>query len=296
MASVKTLLREPLVHFLLFGVGLFLAFGMVNKRTSAAPETIVVTRGQIESMAAGFTRTWQRPPTDEELEGLIRDHVREEVYYRAAVAMGLDRDDTIIRRRLRQKMEFISEGVGAEAEPTDGDLRAFLRAHPGTFRVERRFTFRQVYLNPDRHGGNLRRDAVRLLARLNRPGGEADVTEVGDPSLLEQRLDAVPAGEVAKQFGEKFASALSDVALGRWQGPIDSGYGAHLVFVAERTDERVPALEEVRDAVRRQWMNLRRENANEQLYARLLERYTVTVEQPRPRDGEEQKLAAMRSR
>ncbi len=295
MASLKTLLREPLVHFLLLGAGLFVAFGFVSKRTSPAPEKIVVTRGQIESLALSFTRTWQRPPTDEELEGLIRDHVREEVYYRAAIALGLDRDDTIVRRRLRQKMEFLSEDVGAEVGPTDEDLQAYLRAHPETFRVERRFTFRQVYLNPDRHGGNLRRDAARLLAQLNQTGGKADVIEMGDPSLLEHQFDAVPASEVAKQFGEKFAAALTDVAPGRWQGPIESGYGAHLVFVAERTDERLPALEEVRDAVRREWMNFHRQKANDQFYAGLLERYTVTVEQPQRADGEK-KLAAVKSR
>jgi hypothetical protein len=295
MASLKTVLREPLVHFLLLGIGLFVGFGLVNKRTSAAPETIVVRRGQIESLAAGFARTWQRPPTHEELEGLIRDQVREEVYYRAALALGLDRDDTIIRRRLRQKMEFLSEDVGAEAEPTEEDLRAYLRAHPEAFRVERRFTFRQLYLNPDRHGGNLQLDATKLLGRLNQTGGTADVIEMGDPSLLEHQFDAVPASEVIKQFGEKFAAALNDVAPGLWQGPIESGYGAHLVFIRERTEERLPELYEVRDTVRRQWMNVQRQKANDQFYARLLDRYTVTVEQPRPTDGEKV-LAAVKSR
>ena len=118
---------------------------------------------------------------------------------------------------------------------------------------------------------------------------------MGDPSLLEHQFDAVPASEVAKQFGEKFAAALADLAPGQWQGPIESGYGVHLVFVAERTDGRLPALEDVRDAVRREWMNLHREKANDQFYAGLLERYTVTVEQPQRADGEK-KLAAVKSR
>jgi hypothetical protein len=287
---MKTLLREPLVHFLLLGAGLFVAFGLVGERTGREPGEIVATQAQIESLAIGFARTWQRPPTDTELEGLIQDYIREEVYYREAMALGLDKDDIVIRRRLRQKMEFVTDDVTAQAEPTNAELSAYLKAHPETFRVERRFTFSQVYLNPDRHGQNLARDAELLRAKLNEAGVKADVSALGDPFLLNHTFEATPGSEVAKQFGEAFATKLGALSPGQWQGPVESGYGVHLVFVGQRTGGRVPALKEVREAVRREWANAERLEANEKLYQGLLKRYKVTIERPQPMDND--KLAA----
>jgi hypothetical protein len=277
---MKRLLNEPLVHFLLLGAALFVVFGFAGKRTDGAPGKIVVTEGQTASLEFGFTRTWQRPPTPEELEGLIQDRVREEVYCREAMALGLDKDDTIIRRRLRQKMEFISDDLVAQIEPTDAELSAYLRAHPDSFRVEPRYTFSQIYLSPEKHGTDLARDAERLLARLARAGAEADASRLGDPFLLEHTFDAVPAGEVAKQFGDKFASTLGELAIGRWQGPVESGYGVHLVFIGARTDGGVPELAMVRSAVHREWANGRRLEANETFYQGLLKKYSVTIERP----------------
>ena len=206
--------------------------------------------------------------------------MRDEVYCREAMALGLDKDDTVIRRRLRQKMEFVSDDIAAQTEPTDADLNAYLQAHPDSFRVEPRFTFSQVYLNPEKHGENLARDTAQLLAQLNQAGGKADVSALGDSFLLEHTFAAAPASEVAKQFGEKFAAKLGELAPGQWQGPVESGYGVHLVLVSERTEGRLPALAEVRDAVRREWANARRLEANEKLYEAMLTRYVVTIERP----------------
>jgi parvulin-like peptidyl-prolyl isomerase len=274
------LLREPLVHFLLLGIVIFAAYSWASNRTGDEPGRIVVTQGQVASMVEGFSRSWQRPPTRDELAGLIRDRIQEEVYCREAMALGLDREDTVIRRRLRQKMEFISDDVASEGEATDEQLRAYLNEHADAFRVERRFSFKQLYLSPDRHGENLTRDTAQLLAQVERAGGKADVSALGDPFMLEHQLDAVPSGEVARQFGEKFAATLGELAPGQWQGPVESTYGVHLVFVTERTEGRVPALEEVRDAVQREWANARRIDANAKFYEALLQRYTVTIEPP----------------
>ena len=235
-------------------------------------------------MATGFAKTWQRQPTPEELAGLVRDRVREEVYCREAIALGLDREDTIIRRRLRQKMEFVSDDIAALAEPTDAELEEYLRAHSDSFRVEPRFTFQQVVLDPEKHGEKLASDAAQLLAQLDHAGSEADLSTLGDSVLLETRFAGLPASEVAKQFGEPFALALGRLQPGRWQGPVESGYGVHLVYVSERIDGRLPALAEVRDAVRREWDNARRLAANEAFYQELLERYSVTIEGPEPAD------------
>ena len=192
-------------------------------------------------MRESFTRTRQRPPTREEWEGLIRARVREEVYYREALALGLDKDDSIIRRRLQQKMEFVSDDIAAQAQPTDAELNAYLQAHPDKFRVEPRVTFRQVYLNPEKHGKSLARDAAQLLATVE-PGRRQDRhLGAGRSAHARSRVHALPAGEVARLFGDKFAATLDGLPPGRWQGPVESAYGVHLVFVSERigrTDAR----------------------------------------------------------
>jgi hypothetical protein len=279
---LKKLLREPLVHFLLLGTVLFAAHGALVKRATSEPGKIVVSQFRIDHLTEGFARTWLRAPTAEELEGLIRDYIREEVYYREAMAMGLDRDDTIIRRRLQQKLEFLSENITGLTPPTDEELRVFLQDHPDQFRSERRFTFHQIYLSLERHRDSLAGDAAELLRQLKRSGNSSDTSTLGDPSLLEHQVANVEATEVAKQFGEKFASALNDLPLGEWHGPVESSYGIHLVFVDERTERRSPALEDVRDAVRRELLNVRRLESNKKFYDGLRKRYTINIERAPP--------------
>src|SRR6478736_10242210 len=136
---MKKRIREPFIHFLLLGAAIFAAHRLVSARADNQPGKIVITQGDITSIVIGFSRTWRRPPTREELDGLIRDRVQEEVYSREAMVLGLDRDDIIIRRRLRQKMEFLTDDVAALAEPTEADLAAYLQAHADAFRVQRTF-------------------------------------------------------------------------------------------------------------------------------------------------------------
>jgi PPIC-type PPIASE domain len=274
---LKKLLREPLVHFLLLGTVLFAAHGALVKRVTSEPGKIVVSQFRIDYLTEGFARTWLRAPTAEELEGLIRDYIREEVYYREAMAMGLDRDDTVIRRRLQQKLEFLSENITDLTPPTDEELRAFLQNHPDQFRSQRRFTFHQVYLSLERHRDSLAGDTEELLRQL-KSSNNSDTSTLGDPSLLEHQFANVEATEVAKQFGEKFAGALNDLPLGEWQGPVESSYGIHLVFVDERTERLSPALEDVRDAVRRELLNVRRLESNKKFYDGLRKRYTIDIE------------------
>ena len=277
---MNRILREPLVHFLLLGAAIFAAYSLVSQGRGDEPGNIVITAGQVAAIELGFTRTWHRPPTREELEGLLRDRVREEVYYREAMALGLDKDDTIIRRRLRQKLEFLTDDVVDQSQPTDAELNAYLAAHPDSFRVQREFTFSHVYLNPDKHGERLTRDAAELLAQLNQ-AGEADASDFGDSFLLGYTFASVPAVEVATQFGQAFATKLGEVSPGRWQGPVESGYGVHLVFVSARTEGHVPPLDDVRDAVSLEWDNGRRLAANDTLYQQMLKRYAVIIEASR---------------
>ena len=278
---MKKLLREPLLQFLLLGAAIFAAYSLLSNSRSEAPGKIVITQGQIENLSVSFSKMWRRPPTDAELAGLVRDRVRDEVYYREAMALGLDKEDTVIRRRLRQKMEFISNDIAAQAEPTDADLNDYIQAHPDKFPAAQRFTFQQVYLNPDKHRANLAGATTRLLAQLKQAGDKVDVSTLGDTFLLEHDFTALPTSEIAKQFGEGFAAKLRELSPGQWQGPVESGYGVHVVKISESTEGRRPALADVREVVRREWDNARRQEANEKFYQDLLKRYVVTIEQPR---------------
>jgi PPIC-type PPIASE domain len=279
-------LREPLLHFVLLGAVMFVIYGLVSEGRGGKPGHIVVTRGQIEHLAVTFARTWQRPPTDQELEGLIQEYVREEVLYREALALGLDRGDTIIRRRLRQKMEFVSEDFAAQAQPSEDDLRAYLQTHPEAFALEPRFTFRQVYLDPLRRGAHLAPDVDLLLAELQQTGTTTDPAAPGDVFLLAYEFENLSASDVRKVFGDTFAAGLAALTPGQWQGPVPSGYGVHLVYVSERTEGRRPDLTDVREAVRREWAAARRREASETFWRTFLQRYTVTIERLQPAGGE----------
>jgi len=274
------ILREPLLHFLVLGAAIFAVYQFRTRHRTDNPGQIVVTQGTLVNLDIGFSRTWQRPPSPEELRGLVRDYIREEAAYREAVAMGLDRDDTIIRRRLRQKLEFLADDLASRAEPTEADLEKFLRKHAGLFESEARFSFRQVYLNPQVHGANLDRDAALLLTELRRAGPQANNSSGGDPFLLPQVFQDAPLAEVKQTLGDEFASALSGIPPGQWQGPVKSGYGPHLVFVTERREARLPSLAEIREKVHREWLNAMRVEMTDKFYDGLLSRYTIKVELP----------------
>jgi hypothetical protein len=276
---VTALLREPLSYFLLIGAAMFLAFHVGGGRETEKPNEIVVTRGAIESLALSWEKTRQRPPTAEEREGLIESYIRQEVLYREAMAMGLDREDTIIKRRLGQKMTFLFQDVTDLAEISEEQLRQYLEENPERYRVDPEYTFSHVYLNADRRGEAVVEDARRILSELRKSPSEEEAVAFGDPFLLSHRYEFLPAWEVAKMFGDEFAENLAAVAPGRWAGPLRSGYGLHLVLVRERSEGRLPELAEVRDAVSRDLTARLREENSRKFYERLRERYTITVGQ-----------------
>lgn len=282
-ATLRPMIRrwvcEPFVHFVVLGALIFAGYSLMDRRDEPEAGRIVVTQGKIENLQVSFSRMWRRPPTPAELDGLIQDYIREEVFVREGIGLGLDRDDTIIRRRLRQKMEFVGNDLASQAEPDEKELEEFLVKHPDLFRTEPRFTFRQVYLSPDRRGARLKEDAARLLAELNRAGAKEEFHELGDSTLLSAGLTDAQASEVTRQFGEEFARQLAEIPTGRWEGPVTSGYGLHLVYVDDRVNGRMPELADIREQVLREWSDAHRQKGNEQFYQGLLKRYAVTVEQ-----------------
>jgi len=281
MHALKRALREPLVHFLALGALLFVWFHWRGTASGPGSNRIVVTKAIAQSLAAGFTRSWGRPPTAQELQALVDDHVKEEIAAREAAAMDLDRDDPIIRARLRQKLEsFVGDGVD-EAPPTDAELQAWLDAHPESFPAESRLALRQVYVDAGRRGDSARAEAERLLARLQAAGPGARIDSLGDASMLPRELALAPLSEVARAFGRDFAAKVDALAQGRWTGPIESSYGLHVVLVAERRAAARPALADVKPLVERDLLAERRRSQLQALYERLLRKYAVSIERPR---------------
>jgi len=282
--ETRSLLREPLLHFFLIGAALFLLFGwrsnsvsLPGGQTGTPTAQIVVSRDALDQMNNLFAKTWQRPPTEEEQKKLVEDFVRNEIYYREAIAIGLDRDDEVLKRRLRQKMEFIYEDITSWVEPTDADLKAYRKKHREKYLTDPEISFRQVYINTNKRGTSAESDARQILAQIT---GGADPGSVGDRTLLEPEVLLSPLWDIRKQFGDEFSNSLLELRPGRWEGPIRSGFGLHVVFVRESVSGRLPDLNEAREMVKRDWAFERQKELKDAAYTKIKERYNVTVERP----------------
>jgi len=277
---MRKLIREPLFHFLLLGAVIFVIADRPRSIAVPSEKKIVVTQSQIESIVVGFSRTWMRPPTQEELQGLVNDYVRDEVLYREARTMGLDQDDVIVRRRMRQKFEFLVEDTMARTgPPSDQELEAYLRQHADKYREEPSFGFEQIFFSREKRGASAEAEALAMLERL-RDKSAIDIEKLGDAFLLPSQFEKTSAGETARLFGEKFINKLTKTQLGTWAGPIESSYGLHLVRVNARIPEVDPPLAKVRESVLRDLLSDRRKQELDIQYEKLRARYTVVVEPP----------------
>ena len=269
--TIRGLVREPLVHFLLLGALLFVLYGWLNRQGFAAQDEILVSQQQVAGLVMQFERVWQRAPTATERQALIDSWVRDEVYYREALAMGLERDDPIVRRRMSQKIQFILDN-GTPAAPTDAELQKWLDDHADKYRIEPTYVLQQIYFDPARRGEKTESDIAAGLRAL-----EAGRAVTGDSTLLPGRLDG-SATEVARAFGAEFESALRTVPVESWQGPVESGFGLHLVRLEKREDGRVAKLADVRDTVERDVLHAKAQAANDAYYESLRSKYAVRVE------------------
>ena len=273
-------IRDPLFHFLILGAGLFLIYFLVNGSIRVPADRIVFGETQAIQLAKRFQRTMMRPPTRQELQSLAQEFVKEEILYREAQTLGLDRDDLVIRRRLRQKMEFLYADLLEPQAPTNAQLQAYFEANRNKFYRAGLFSFQQIYLNPYKTG-DANRSAAELLAHLNSdPKLSADPDSIGDTTMLPAQLASVTRREVAYTFGKGFAKAIENAPKGRWSGPYESSYGLHLVHMTKREAGRMPALEEIRPIVLLEWYHERRKEANERFYQEIRARYDVEIRLP----------------
>ncbi|GMR18444.1 MAG: peptidylprolyl isomerase [Gammaproteobacteria bacterium] len=274
----KKLLCEPLLHFLLIGASLFLIYGLQNDGITDQSKRIVFTGADINRLVLVWEKKRQRPPTQVELEGLIEQRIREEVMYREALAMGLDQNDSIVRRRLAQKVEFITADIAAQFEPTDAELEEYLARHTDKFEVPGRISFVHVYLNRDQRGENVQQDALSLLEQLSEPGSQKDIMTAGDPFMLGQQHNKMTRHDVSRLFGRDFTNRVFTLPPGSWQGPVSSGYGLHLVRIDDETAAVQPDLSAVRDKVYGEWQAQQRRDMDKAFYQSLRQRYEIIIE------------------
>jgi hypothetical protein len=279
---LRNWLKEPLLHFLVIGTLLFVVFAVFNKQENAVDiKKIVVSAGDMERLAANWSKKWNRQPTEAELKGLIDSYIKEEVYYREALALGLDQDDTVLRRRLMQKMEFLSNDLADLNNPDETALNEYFLANSDKYELPARISFTHIYFSLDKHGNEIFDNAGKALAYLQ--AASTPIThapERGDSFMLQYDFTLETPFEVARLFGQQFTEELFQAATGTWQGPIASGYGLHLVRISEKVDARMPELAAVIDKVRTDYMFEQRQKTNKAIYERFRERYDIVVEMP----------------
>lgn len=268
------LLREPLVHFLAAGALIFVVLS--GRPPDAGERRIVVNEAVVSGLVNRYVQAFRRPPSDEELDGLIRDYVRSEVYYREALRLGLDQDDEVVKKRLRNKMLAIAGAEAEAARPSDADLQALLDKDPARYASPPRYTLEQRYLGPDSPALG---SAIKTQLAALKPG--ATPTLPSAPIPLPTRLDDVPALDLATQFGDEFAAALDKAPLGQWTGPIPSGFGLHLVKLERRDAPPPPKLADLRQRLENDWRSAAVRKAEDDNLNALLKGYDVVIERPR---------------
>ena len=269
---VKKLLREPLLHFFVLGACLFALFAWQSGDALQAPDDIIVDTMRVDALKTQFQRVWKRPPTPDELQNLVKSWVREEIFYREGLALGLDRKDSVLRQRVARQMEYISEEL---IEPTSspGELEEWFAKNADDYRVDPYFSFRQLYINPAAHGAAFEarvEETSQALARGEMPAG--------DVSLLPAALENASLADVRRSFGKTFAESLQTLAVGEWVGPVASGYGLHFVHVDSMQASRVPELGEVRDAVERDYLAEQTRTLKNRVYETLRARYNIVYQ------------------
>ena len=292
--ALKSVLREPLVHFLLLGALLFATFHFTQagRTTSPSSTEIRLTLDELAQLAMLYQSQWRRPPTPEDLQRMVENKIQQEILYREGLAMGLDRDDEIVKRRMAQKMQFLAEDAAAAREPTPAELKSWFEQHSATFAQPPRLSFRHLYFSPDRRGPRAREDAATALAKLTGQPEDAKIAgSLADPFMFQDYYRDRAPDYLGKEFGPQFALAVAKLPPGSWQGPIESGFGWHLVFVDTVIPGRVPAFEEIEPDVKTAWLGEQKAIAWDKTYREMRAKYTILL--PAPADKQSNPTAPL---
>jgi hypothetical protein len=258
------------VHFLVLGAALLWLFDTVSGDVRDTPNEIIINQESVANIAAGFQQTWRREPTTEELELLIEGWIRDEIMYREGLAMNLQSDDPVVRRRVIQKFSFLMDAMVPD-EPTEAELEKWFADHIEDYRSDDTYSFRQIFFDPSSHGEQLSDVISGARRALADPGEEPP----GDPIMLPELVASMPVSGIERSFGNAFAEALAELPEGQWAGPIDSAYGVHLVFIESRLAAPTPSLQEVLSKVEYDLMQSRAEAVSADIFEALRSQYTV---------------------
>jgi len=278
--SLKRILREPVLLYVLIGIALYVLHSLYINLRPAEPKRIEVTMEQMEQMATQFAASWMRPPTESEFQGLLDNHVRNEVYYREALILGLEKNDQVIQNRLRQKLELLMDNMASVNVPSEQMLAIFLQENASDFKRDYEVSFMQVYVNPENHP-DPEQEARDLLNRLH---AGANPEDLGDRTLVGYEFPYYTETDVGRQFGRDFAQELALERPGDWTGPLYSGVGIHLVKILNFKEGVLPDLSEIRSIVEREWMARQKTKMKDAAYEKLLEGYDVIIEEEGTRE------------
>jgi peptidyl-prolyl cis-trans isomerase C len=287
---LRRLAGHPLLHFLVLGVAISSLYVWLGERDVAViDKTIRISAADFSRLGAAWQARWNRPPTQEEMDGLVQAQIREAALYREAVAMGLDKGDPVIRRVLVQKLEGMARDlVELSLSPTDQDLETHLAENQERYRPAAVVTFTQVFIDPDKRGDQTLDDAAEILAQLQALDHPAeDAEKFGDAFMLQSYYPEKDEGRIGSLFGREFARQVFELEEGVWHGPVLSGYGTHLVYVLHRQAYPVPPLAEVKEQVMQDWVDENREAITQKYFAELLARYEVIIENQLQGGGDE---------
>ena len=276
------ILREPLLHFILIGATIYGAYGIYGapeEEEGMDDRRIVIDKERIDGFVALWKARWYREPTEQELNGLVNHYIRETILYQEAIAMGLDKDDPVTRRRMAQKLEFLTQDIAALKQPAEGELERYYQENKDEYKNPDLITFTHIFIDPDKRGDATLEDANALLAELTAGGApDATTTDKGDRFMLSNNYSLQTQVEVSKSFGTGFADSVMQLEPGQWHGPVLSGYGTHLVYVSAREIASVPAFDEVRGQVLEDWQTSQQEVVEEQFYEQLKSRYEIVFD------------------
>jgi parvulin-like peptidyl-prolyl isomerase len=272
-----SLLKEPMLHFAVVGAIAFGGYSWLHdsRIETTAVEPVRIGEGDVRWLKQTWSSQWLREPTAEELKGLVDDLLNEKLLAREAEEMGLEQDDTIIRRRLAQKLKFLVDDTAQLAEPSEAELRQFYAANPAHFETLGKLSFQQIYFNPE-HRKDAAADAAAALAGLNAKGDANPAA--GDRLLFGDSFDNTDELALSGMFGADFARAVLALEPGEWRGPVKSGYGFHLVLVSERTPTALKPFETVKDAVLAEWRGVKQTELSRDYLIELRKKYSVDVD------------------
>ena len=272
---MKKILKEPFFHFIVFGIALFLLYGLVNDNTNSK-DTIIINDFDVSTLISKWEMQWKRQPTEQELQNLIAQNIKQEVFYQEALKMNLDHNDEIIKRRLSQKMQFLSNDIASMIEPTVEGLKAYYQQNSDTYLTPTSYSLYQITFSPDKRKNNYK-DAEETLQQFPNATFE-EMKSWGDSLPFNYFFENIDANALGLQLGSKFSTALETREINKWVGPIPSGFGYHLVYITKKTAPKLPEFESIKDHIIRDYEYDKQKEVDESIYRELKKKYEIDIE------------------